>query len=89
MSRKSSFTIFKTLQGSGEPKLLKKMHSGDLLVETTSAIQSKSYLSAKIFLDSPLLVTPHKSLNSSRGVISVTRSALLRLKSLRDLQTRV
>ncbi|GFU55469.1 hypothetical protein TNCV_2812851 [Trichonephila clavipes] len=46
------------------------MHSGDLLVETTSAIQSKLYLSAKIFQDSPLLVTPHKSLNSSRGVIS-------------------
>ncbi|GFV21993.1 hypothetical protein TNCV_4526791 [Trichonephila clavipes] len=45
------------------------MKSGDLLIETNSAVQSKSYLSAKTFLDSPLQVTPHKSLNSSRGVI--------------------
>ncbi|GFS66765.1 putative RNA-directed DNA polymerase from transposon BS [Trichonephila clavipes] len=52
------------LQGIGEPKSVKKMHSSDLLVKTTFTIQSKSYL------DSPLLVTPHKSLNSSRFVIS-------------------
>ncbi|GFU65871.1 uncharacterized protein TNCV_5011691 [Trichonephila clavipes] len=70
MSGKSPFAIFKALQAMGEPKSVKKMKSGDLLVETNSAVQSKSYLSAKTFLDSPLLVTPHKSLNSSRGVIS-------------------
>ncbi|GFV75735.1 hypothetical protein TNCV_1756631 [Trichonephila clavipes] len=46
------------------------MRSGGLLVETKSAIQSKSYLSIKMFLDSTLTVTPHRSLNSSRGVIS-------------------
>ncbi|GFX44446.1 uncharacterized protein TNCV_1394671 [Trichonephila clavipes] len=46
------------------------MRSGDLLVETKSAIQSKSYLSTKHFLDSFLTVTPHRSLNFSRGVIS-------------------
>ncbi|GFY26922.1 hypothetical protein TNCV_930631 [Trichonephila clavipes] len=46
------------------------MKSGDLLVETNSAVQSKSYLSAKTFLDSPLLITLHKSLTCSRGVIS-------------------
>ncbi|GFS95824.1 uncharacterized protein TNCV_2259061 [Trichonephila clavipes] len=46
------------------------MRSGDLLVETKSDNQSTSYLSAKTFLDSHLLVTPNKSLNSCRGVIS-------------------
>ncbi|GFX37040.1 hypothetical protein TNCV_1175401 [Trichonephila clavipes] len=46
------------------------MRSGDLLVETKSAVQSKSYLSTKHFLDSTLTVTPHRSLNFSRGVIS-------------------
>ncbi|GFY04683.1 uncharacterized protein TNCV_419391 [Trichonephila clavipes] len=46
------------------------MKSADLLVETNSAVQSTSCLSAKTFLDSPLIVTPLKSLNSSRGVIS-------------------
>ncbi|GFX94823.1 putative RNA-directed DNA polymerase from transposon BS [Trichonephila clavipes] len=70
MSRKFLFAIFKVLQGIEKPKLVKKMRSGDLLVETKSSIQSNSYLSAKTFLDSPLLVIPHKSLNSSRGVIS-------------------
>ncbi|GFY12843.1 uncharacterized protein TNCV_3074031 [Trichonephila clavipes] len=68
--RKSPFANFKALQTIGEPKSVKKMKSGDLLVETNSAVQSKSYLSAKTFLDFPLLVTPHKSLNSSRGVLS-------------------
>ncbi|GFV48477.1 uncharacterized protein TNCV_3416311 [Trichonephila clavipes] len=46
------------------------MRSGDLLVETKSAIQSKSYLSTKHFLDSTLTVTPHRFLSFSRGVIS-------------------
>ncbi|GFT99262.1 uncharacterized protein TNCV_73581 [Trichonephila clavipes] len=70
MSRKFPFAIFKALQTIGEPKSVKKMKSSDLLVETNSAVQSKSYLSAETFFDSPLLVTPHKYLNSSRGVIS-------------------
>ncbi|GFX59203.1 uncharacterized protein TNCV_937181 [Trichonephila clavipes] len=70
MSKESPFAIFTALQVIGEPKSVKKMQSGDLLVETKSNIQSISYLSAKTFLDSPLLVTPHKSLNSCRGVIS-------------------
>ncbi|GFX58438.1 uncharacterized protein TNCV_320201 [Trichonephila clavipes] len=35
-----------------------------------AAVQSKSSLMAKTFLDSTLTVTPHKSLNCSRGVIS-------------------
>ncbi|GFT26476.1 RNA-directed DNA polymerase from mobile element jockey [Trichonephila clavipes] len=70
MSKKSPSAIFKALQAIGEPKSVKKMHSGDLLVETQSNIQSKSHLSAKTFLDSPLLVIPHKSLNTCRGVIS-------------------
>ncbi|GFT43045.1 putative RNA-directed DNA polymerase from transposon BS [Trichonephila clavipes] len=70
MSRKSPFAIQKALQGIGEPKSVKKLRSGDLLVETKSAAQSKSYLLAKTFLDFPLQVAPHRSLNFSRGVIS-------------------
>ncbi|GFU39460.1 putative RNA-directed DNA polymerase from transposon BS [Trichonephila clavipes] len=54
----------------GEPKSIKKLRSGDLLIETTSALQSKSFLLAKTFLDFPLSVTPHRSLNSCRGIIS-------------------
>ncbi|GFS66813.1 alanine aminotransferase 2 [Trichonephila clavipes] len=57
---KTSYFFPAAPQGIGEIKSVKKMRSGDLLVHTTSAIQSKSYLSAKTFLDSPLLITPHK-----------------------------
>ncbi|GFU12747.1 uncharacterized protein TNCV_54801 [Trichonephila clavipes] len=71
MSRKSQFIIHKALIGiRGEPKSIKKLRSGDLLIETISAVQSKYFLLAKTFIDSPLSVTPHRTLNSCRGVIS-------------------
>ncbi|GFY17766.1 putative RNA-directed DNA polymerase from transposon BS [Trichonephila clavipes] len=70
MPRKSHFAIQKALQGMGEPKSVKKLRSGDLLIKTKFAAQSKCYLSAKTFLDFPLQVVPHRSLNFSRGVIS-------------------
>ncbi|GFV58934.1 RNA-directed DNA polymerase from mobile element jockey [Trichonephila clavipes] len=67
----SPFAIHKALIGiGGEPKSVKKLRSGDLLIETSSAVQTKSFLLAKSFLGSPANITPHKSLNSSRGVIS-------------------
>ncbi|GFX95406.1 putative RNA-directed DNA polymerase from transposon BS [Trichonephila clavipes] len=68
-SQKSLFAIQKALQGINEPKSDKKLRSGDLLLETKSAAQSKCYLTAKIFLDFPLQVAPHRSLKTSRGVI--------------------
>ncbi|GFX46029.1 uncharacterized protein TNCV_1919961 [Trichonephila clavipes] len=71
MSVKSPFTIHKALKGiGGEPKSIKRLRSGDLLVETSSSTQTKSFLLAKTFLDSPVNIIPLKSLNTSRGVIS-------------------
>ncbi|GFU50745.1 putative RNA-directed DNA polymerase from transposon BS [Trichonephila clavipes] len=71
MTRKSPFAIQKAIQGiGGEPKSVKKLRSGDFLIETVSALQTKSVLLAKTFLDCPLTASPHKSLNTSRGVIS-------------------
>ncbi|GFX24200.1 uncharacterized protein TNCV_3869621 [Trichonephila clavipes] len=55
---------------SNEPKSVKRLRSGDLLIETSSALQTKSLLLATSFLDSLLTIIPHKSLNTSRGVIS-------------------
>ncbi|GFS70808.1 uncharacterized protein TNCV_1232081 [Trichonephila clavipes] len=75
MAQKSPFTIHKAIQGiSGEPRLVKKLRSGDLLIETSSALQTKSFLLTKPFLDCPLTVNLHiyRSLNSCRGVISET-----------------
>ncbi|GFX09537.1 uncharacterized protein TNCV_2029031 [Trichonephila clavipes] len=71
MMKKSSFAIHKALIGiGGEPKSVKRLRSGDLLIETSSALQTKSFFLAKAFLDSPLTISSHKSLNTSRGVIS-------------------
>ncbi|GFT26076.1 uncharacterized protein TNCV_2332591 [Trichonephila clavipes] len=50
MSQKSPFAIQKALKGiGGDPKSVKKLRSGDLLIETVSALQTKSFLSAKYF----------------------------------------
>ncbi|GFW55254.1 uncharacterized protein TNCV_116401 [Trichonephila clavipes] len=54
----------------GEPKSIKRLRSRDLLIETNSAVQTKSFLLAKSFLDSPVNISPHKSPKTSRGVIS-------------------
>ncbi|GFT78479.1 putative RNA-directed DNA polymerase from transposon BS [Trichonephila clavipes] len=71
--KKSPFAIHKAIQGiSGEPKSVKKLRSGDLLIETSSALQTKSLLLTKTFLDCPLIVNLHRSLNSCRGVIYET-----------------
>ncbi|GFU06167.1 uncharacterized protein TNCV_4764871 [Trichonephila clavipes] len=52
-----------------EPKSVKRLRSGDLLVKTSSSTQTKSFLLAKTFLDSPVNISSHKSLNTSHGVI--------------------
>ncbi|GFU72028.1 putative RNA-directed DNA polymerase from transposon BS [Trichonephila clavipes] len=73
MSQKSPFAIQKAIQGiSVEPKSVKKLRSGDLLIETSSALQTKSLLLTKTFLDCPLTVNLHRSFNSCHGVISET-----------------
>ncbi|GFU87954.1 uncharacterized protein TNCV_1335231 [Trichonephila clavipes] len=60
MSSKSPFAIQKALVGiGGEPKSVIRFRSGDLLIETLSAIQTKSFLLAKTFLNSPLIISPH------------------------------
>ncbi|GFX29622.1 uncharacterized protein TNCV_4776941 [Trichonephila clavipes] len=67
----SPFAIHKALIGiGGEPKSVKRLRFGDLLIETKSAEQTKSFLLAKSFINSPATISPHKTLNSSRGVIS-------------------
>ncbi|GFX63624.1 uncharacterized protein TNCV_2005531 [Trichonephila clavipes] len=71
MSKISPFAIDKTLIGIGdEPKSVKRLRSRDLLIETTSALRTKSFFLGKSFLNNPVTISPHKTLNSCRGVIS-------------------
>ncbi|GFU71534.1 putative RNA-directed DNA polymerase from transposon BS [Trichonephila clavipes] len=71
MSKKSPFAIHKALIGiGGELKTVKRLRFGDILIETHTALQTKSFLLANTFLDYPVTICPHKSQNTSRGVIS-------------------
>ncbi|GBM35022.1 hypothetical protein AVEN_240378-1 [Araneus ventricosus] len=71
LSKTSPFATEKALQGiGGSPKSVKKFKSGDLLIEISSAIQTKYFLLAKIFLNNSVKITIHRTLNSSQGVVS-------------------
>lgn len=68
----SPFLIQKAIKGicGGEPKNIKKLKSGDLLIETTDSKQSRSLQNCTTIADIQIQVTPHKTLNSCQGVIS-------------------
>ncbi|GFV29906.1 uncharacterized protein TNCV_657351 [Trichonephila clavipes] len=65
-----NLTSIKLLQMWRTQICKKRLRSGDLLIEPLSALQTKSFLLANTFLDSSVTISPHKSLNTSRGVIS-------------------
>ncbi|GFW25093.1 uncharacterized protein TNCV_3155961 [Trichonephila clavipes] len=77
MSVKSPFAIQKALIGiGGEPKSVKRLRSGDLLVETTSALETKSFLLAKSFLNNPVTCQRFgHSQTACRGQLTCSRCA--------------
>ncbi|GBL60773.1 hypothetical protein AVEN_200510-1 [Araneus ventricosus] len=54
----------------GDVKSTKKLRSGDLLVEVQSRKQSEQIVKLKTFSNIPVTVSPHASLNSSKGVVT-------------------
>ncbi|GBN23781.1 hypothetical protein AVEN_104391-1 [Araneus ventricosus] len=67
----SPFLVEKAITGSiGDVKSTKKLRSGDLLVEVQSRKQSQQIVKLKQFSTIPITVSPHASLNSSKGVIT-------------------
>ena len=70
LSKLSPFAVDKGIQGlAGTPKSIKKLKSGDLLVEVVKRAHSENLLNVDMFVNIPVEVTPHKSFNSSKGVI--------------------
>ena len=66
----SIFAIQKFLQcGVGDVKTAKKLQNGNVLVEVTTKKESDRALQMTNWFDTPISVTPHRSLNTSRGVI--------------------
>ncbi|CAN7978493.1 unnamed protein product [Ixodes persulcatus] len=76
LSKLSPFLVAKTLENQlslrsvGKDFKAKKLPSGNLLVEVTTAKQSTALLALNEVREYKVSVTPHRSLNSTQGVIS-------------------
>ncbi|XP_055932002.1 uncharacterized protein LOC129962280 [Argiope bruennichi] len=67
----SPFLVERGITGNiGEVKSIKKLRSGDLLIEVQSRKQSVQIMKLKSLENIPVIVSPHSSLNSSKGVIT-------------------
>ena len=78
MASLSPFVIEKTLQGCvGTVKMANKLQSGVLLVEVTREAQANKLMKLSTILDLAVKVTPHRSLNSSKGVVRCAELAQL------------
>ena len=70
LARTSVFVISKAIQGSaGDVKSIKKTRAGTLLVEVDKRSHSTGLLNMTTLAGIPVRVSPHRSLNSSKGVI--------------------
>ena len=66
----SPFLIHKTIMSmAGEPKSIKNLRSGDLLIQCAKEPHEKSLLKMKTFCGLKCSVTPHESLNTSKGIV--------------------
>ena len=70
ISSLSPFVVHKTIMGiAGEPKSIKNLSSGDILIQCVKESHEKSLLQMKTFCCLKCSVTPHSSLNTSKGII--------------------
>jgi len=66
----SVFAIQKILQCAvGDVKTAKKLYNGSVLIEVSTKQESSKALTMSTWIDTPITVTAHRSLNSCRGVI--------------------
>jgi len=66
----SIFGIQKILECAvGEVKEAKKIRNGNVLIEVYMKSQANNALAMHTWVDQSIVVTPHRSLNTSRGVI--------------------
>lgn len=71
LAKLNPFVVEKAMKGiAGEVKDLKRLRSGALLVEVVRTAQAIHLLKQESFAGIPIRVSPHRSLNSCRGVIT-------------------
>ena len=70
LKKLSPFAIQKGLDClAGEPKSVKKLRNGSLLIECPTQRHSKNLFKSKTLYNIPINVTPHTTLNFSKGVV--------------------
>ena len=70
ISKLSPFAIQKGIEGiAGNPSSVKRLRSGDILVEVNKKCHSDNLLQIKTFVNIPVKVSPHRTLNTKKGVI--------------------
>ena len=70
LSKLSPFAVKKAIKGRfGTVKKVTKMRSGSLLIEASRPTQAKMILDTTVLIDTEVKATPHRSLNTSKGVI--------------------
>ena len=70
LTKLSPFVLWKGVQGIADKSVIvKRLFSGDVLLQVSKQIHSEAFLACTNFADFPVTVTPHKSLNSCKGVI--------------------
>jgi hypothetical protein len=70
LSKLSPFAVAKAIQGiAGQPKQAKYLRSGGMLLEVTKRTHCENLLRCNMIVNIPVRIHPHKSLNSTRGVI--------------------
>ena len=85
LSKLSPFAIQKGFQAvAGTLKSMKRLRDGSFLVECGKRAQAQNLLQTNRFIDRPVRVTIHKTLNSSRGVIRCRDLADMTEVEIRD-----
>lgn len=65
-----AIAISKGIEGmAGKPKTIKRLRSGDLLVEVDARYKSENLLKTKNLAGVPVTCSPHRTLNSCKGVV--------------------
>ena len=84
LSKLSPFIIQKVISANFQPKTVKKLQNGNLLIEVVQEKDANFLLKMKIFHDIKVKSFVHERLNTSRGVI---RSRELSLCSIEEIKS--
>ena len=83
LGRLSPFVVEKAIHGCiGTAVQVKRLRSGDLLVEVTRRTQAENLLKLTQFASVPVTVSPHRALNTSKGVIRSSELAAMDTEEL-------